>query len=92
MSEMDPALQLVLQQLSSGQQQIQADISSVKTEISSANTTLAVISERVSEKRLADIETRLRASERFRYTWAGVSTIVSLLLGFVGYWIGHIVK
>lgn len=89
---MDPALQLILQQLSSGQDRIAADVSSVRTEVSSVTTTLAAISERVSEKRLSDVEFRLRALERFRYTWVGISTIMGVVAGFAGYWIGHLVK
>ena len=89
---MDAALELILNQLSNGQTQIQADLSSVRTNISSVGTTLAVLSERVSENRLSDVESRLRLLERFRYTWVGVSTIVSVIVGFIGYWIGHLVK
>lgn len=53
-------------------------------------TQLAVISEQL--KPIADHETRIRGLERFRYTIAGVSLFGGMLAGFVGYWIGHLIK
>jgi hypothetical protein len=40
----------------------------------------------------ADVEVRLRALERFRYTLAGLAIVGGAASGFVGYLLGHAVR
>lgn len=91
-SGMDPGLQLALNTISNAQNQIATDVSALRADTSKALTQLEVINERVSERRLGDMETRLRLLERFRYTLLGVSLIGGAFMGFFGYYIGHLVK
>jgi hypothetical protein len=55
-------------------------------------TQLAVIGTKLDAIPFADHESRIRSLERFRYTLAGGSFLGGVLAGFIGYFVGHLVK
>ena len=60
------------------------------TKVGEMSTQLAVITEQL--KAVPDHESRIRALEQFRYRIVGAAVIGGGLSGFVGYWIGHLVR
>jgi hypothetical protein len=86
----EPVIQIMLNQ----QSQIAADVSALRADTSKAITHLEIIDTRnkFADEFHRDVEARLRLLERFRYTLLGVSLIVGFISGFVGYYIGHLVK
>lgn len=56
------------------------------------STNIALIQQKLDSMPISDHESRLRALERFRFTIAGASVFGGALSGFVGYWVGHLVR
>lgn len=91
---MDSDSSMALQTILSGQQNIQADVSALRADVTKALTHLEVIDVRnkTADEIHRDFEARIRILEKFRFTLAGLSAVGGILAGAVGYWLGHFVK
>jgi len=65
-----------------------AILNQILLKLGEMGTQLAVMGEQLKE--LPDHEQRIRSLERFRWTFAGISVVGSLVSGFAGYLVGHV--